>query len=348
MGKLYFRYGVGKSAQLCQVAYNYANERNMNVIIINACDNEEIKSNIIIDGKHVLTRDVNVKIDNNSLYEKIFNKWVSEDIKCVLVDNSEYLTSDQALELFYVSKILDIPVIAYGNRLLEMSEGVSRLMSLSDDIEKIDMGVSSKNAVLDFNYGAMNCSKTAQMLTKNYSLIEDGYNTCVIKPKLDRDISYVTSRIGLKAKADIVLDRDDSVYSHGEYLYRDRVNYILVDEAQFLSEKQIDQLRRIVNDYGISVSCYGLSTDFLSNLFPGSKRLLMVSDNIHKMQTVCSCGKGANFNVRIDSNGNYVKEGAQVCIDNGGNYDSMCAHCFIEKIMEIDINCKNKIKKRTI
>ena len=346
MGKLYFRYGIGKSAQLCQVAYNYVNERNMNVVIINAKDNEQIKSNIIIDNKYVLTRDINVNIDNNSIYEKIFEKWVSDEIKCVLVDNCEYLTSDQALDLFYVSKILDIPVIAYGNRLLEMSEGVSKLMSLADDIEKIDMGVSSKNAVLDFNYGAMNCSKTAQMLTKNYSLLDDGYKTCVVKPKLDRDIQYVTSRIGLKARADIVLDKDDSVYSHGEYLYRDRVNYILVDEAQFLSEKQIDQLRRIVNDYGISVSCYGLSTDFLANLFPGSKRLFLVSDNIHKMQTVCSCGRGANFNVRIDSNGNYVREGEQVCIDNGGNYDSMCAQCFIENIMGIDTKCKERIRKK--
>lgn len=346
MGKLYFRYGIGKSAQLCQVAYNYVNERNMNVVIINAKNNEQIKSNIVIDNKYVLTRDINVNIDNNSIYEKIFEKWLNDDIKCVLVDNSEYLTSDQALELFYVSKILDIPVIAYGNRVIDKCDGVSRLMSLADDIEKIDMGVSSKNAVLDFNYGAMNCSKTAQMLTKNYSLLDDGYKTCVIKPKLDRDIQYVTSRIGLKAKADIVLDKDDGVYSHGEYLYRDRINYILVDEAQFLSEKQIEQLRRIVNDYGISVSCYGLSTDFLANLFPGSKRLFLLSDNIHKMQTVCSCGRGANFNVRIDSNGNFVREGEQVCIDNGGNYDSMCAYCFIENIMGIDTKHKEKIRKK--
>ena len=346
MAKLYFRYGVGKSAQLCQVAYNYFNERNMNVAIINAKDNSIIKSNIIIDNKYVLTRDVNVYIDNGSIYEKIFEKWMSDDIKCVLVDNSEYLTSNQALELFYVSKILDIPVIAYGNRLLDMSEGITRLMSLSDDIEKIDMGVSLKTGVMDFNYGAMNCSKTAQMLTKNYSLIDEGYKTCVIKPKLDRDIEYVSSRIGLKAKADIVLDKDDNVYHHGEYLYRDRVNYILVDEAQFLSERQIEQLRRIVNDYGISVSCYGLSTDFLANLFPGSKSLFLLSDNIHKMQSVCSCGMGANFNVRIDKDGNYVTKGEQVCIDNGGNYDSMCAHCFIENIMGIDTKCKERVKKK--
>lgn len=349
MAKLYFRYGIGKSAGLCQVAYNYFNERNMNIAIINAKDNEMIRSNIVIDGKYVLERKPNININNKSIYESVYEMFISKNIKCVLVDNCEYLNREQAEDLFYISKVLDIPVIAYGNRLLnniESSLGVCRLMSLSDDIEKIDMGVSSKNAVLDFNYGAMNCSKTAQLLTKNQALLDEGYKTCIVKPKLDRDLFCVTSRIGLKAKADIVLDKEDNIYCHGEYLYRDRVNYILVDEAQFLSEKQINQLRKIVNDYGISASCYGLSVDFLSNLFPGSKRLFEVSDNIHKMQTVCSCGRGANFNVRIDKNGNYVKQGEQVCIDDGGNYDSVCAYCFLENVMEIDIKNKEKIRKK--
>ena len=349
MAKLYFRYGIGKSAQLCQVAYNYFNERKMNIAIINAKENSMIRSNIVIDGKYVLEREPNVDISHKSIYESIYEMLMLDNIKCVLVDNSEYLTDIQAEELFYVSKILDIPVIAYGNRLInrvDTSYGVCRLMSLSDDIEQIDMGVSSKNARFDFNYGAMNCSKTAQMLTKNQALIDEGYKTCVVKPKLDRDLLYVTSRIGLKTKADIVLDKDDNIYCHGEYLYRDRVNYILVDEAQFLSEKQINQLRKIVNDYGISVSCYGLSVDFLSNLFSGSKRLFEISDNIHKMQTVCGCGRGANFNVRIDKNGNYVRQGEQVCIDDGGNYDSVCAYCFIENVMGIDTKYKEKIRKK--
>ena len=348
MAKLYFRYGLGKSAQLCQVAYNYFNERNMNVVIINAMDNEMIRSKIIVDGKNVLIREPNMLLSNSSLYESIYDKYQNDDIKAVLVDNSEYLNEEQANDLFYVSKLLDVPVIAYGNRLIDgiiTSLGLCRLMTLADDIEKIDHGIMSKKATLDYHYGAMNCSKTAQLLTKNQALLDLGYRTCIIKPKLDRDEFYIASRIGLKKKADIVLDRDDGIYGQGEYLYNDRINQILVDEAQFLTVSQIDQLRRITNDYNIPVSCYGLKSDFLSNLFPGSKRLLEVSDNIYKMKTVCGCGRGADFNVRKDKYGNYVTQGEQVVIDDGGNYDSECAICFMEHVMGIDTKVKNKVKK---
>ena len=352
MAKLYFRYGLGKSAQLCQVAYNYINQRNMPVVVINAKDNETIKSNIVVDGENVLVREPNLEVNNGSLYRRIYLEYKRRDIKCVLVDNAEYLDSEQAEELFYVSKLLNIPVIAYGNRLMHdnnTSLGVCRLMALADDIEKIDMAVSPKKATLDFNYGAMNCSKTAQMLTKNQALLDYGYKTCIVKPKLDRDELYVASRIGLKKKADIVLDSFDSVYGQAEYLYKDRINYILVDEAQFLTIEQINQLRRIVNDYDIPISCYGLKSDFLSNLFPGSQRLLEISDSINKMNTVCKCGNGADFNVRKDKYGNYVTEGSQVCIDEGDNYDSECAYCFIKHVMGVDTCNKafiTKIRKK--
>lgn len=350
MAKLYFRYGLGKSAQLCQVAYNYLNQRGMEIAVINAKGNEMIRSRIVVDGKNVLVREPNFYLKPGvSLYEKIYLRHRDKNLKCVLVDNAEYLTIEQAEDLFYISKLLDIPVIAYGNRLInerDTSLGVCRLMALADDIEKIDMSVSSKRATLDFNYGAMNCSKTAQLLTKNQSLMDDGFKTCIIKPKLDRDELYISSRIGLRKKADIVLDSSDSIYGQAEYLYHDRINQILVDEVQFLTPRQIDQLRRIVNDYDIPISCYGLKSDFLSNLFPGSQRLLEVSDNIYKMNTVCGCGRGANFNVRMDRHGNYVTEGAQVCIDQGDNYDSECAFCFMEHVMKIDMDSKKRIRKK--
>ena len=348
MAKMYFRYGDGKSAQLCQVAYNYIEERNMNVVIINAKDNETIKSKVVVDGKEVLVREPNMMLDDGSLYQKIFDV-LDQNIYCILIDNAEYLNVSQAEDLFYVSKILDIPVIAYGNRLIDKmvtSLGVCRLMALADNIEKIDNSISNKRATLDFNYGAMNCSKTAQLLTKNQSLLDDGYRTCLVKPFVDRDAVYITSRIGLRKKADIVLDTMDSIYGQAEYLYQERVNQILVDEAQFLTTSQIDQLRRIVDDYNMPIICYGLKSDFLSNLFPGSQKLLEVSDNIYKMKTVCGCGMGANFNVRIDSKGNYVTQGEQVCIDNGGNYDSECPICFMEHVMGIDTKVKSRVIKR--
>ena len=350
MAKLYFRYGIGKSAQLCQVAYNYFNERNMNVAIINAMNNEMIKSKVIVDGKSVLIREPNLFIGFGSIYESLYEMYEKDNIRCILVDNSEYLNVQQAEDLWFVSKLLDIPVIAYGNRLInerDTSIGVCRLMSLADNIEKIDCGGLSKKATLSFNYGAMNSSKTAQLLTVDQSLIDKGLKTCIIKPKLDRDEIYISSRIGLGKKADIVLDKDDHIYGQAEYLYQDRINHISVDEAQFLTTSQIDQLRRIVNDYNIPVTCYGLKSDFLSNLFPGSQRLLEISDNIYKMKTVCGCGKGANFNVRIDKYGNYVTQGEQVVIDDGGNYDSECALCFMEHVMGIDTKIKNKVKKKS-
>lgn len=351
MAKLYFRYGLGKSAQLCQVAYNYINERNMNVAIVNAKDNEIIKSRVVVDGKEVLVREPNVFISDESLYGRLYYyyKCNYDTLHCVLVDNAEYLTYEQAEDLFYFSKLMDVPVIAYGNRLMRdmtTSLGVCRLMALADNIEKIDNGIASKMATLDYVYGAMNCSKTAQLLTKNQALLDEGYKTCIIKPKLDRDELYITSRIGLRKKADIVLDINDSIYGQAEYLYRDRVNQILVDEAQFLTPRQIDQLRRIVHNYNIPIACYGLKSDFLSNLFPGSQRLLEVADNIYKMKTVCSCGSGADFNVRIDKFGNYVTQGEQVCIDQGDNYDSECALCFMDHVMGIDTKVKNRVKKK--
>lgn len=350
MAKLYFRYGLGKSAQLCQVAYNYFNERNMKIVIINAKENETIRSRVTIGGESLLVREPNMFLDGGNLYQKIYRVCQgSEDVHCVLVDNCEYLTVEQAEDLFYVSKLLDIPVIAYGNRLIDCyktSLGVCRLMALSDKIEKIDNSISSKRATMDFMYGAMNCSKTAQMLTKNQALLDDGFKTCLIKPTVDRDAVYITSRIGLKKRADIVLSEEDTIYGQAEYLYQERVNQILVDEAQFLTVSQIDQLRRIVNDYNMPVICYGLKVDFLSNLFPGSQRLLEVADNIYKMKTVCSCGRGANFNVRKDRNGAYVTKGEQVVIDDGGNYDSECALCFMEHVMGIDTQCKSRVLKK--
>jgi len=351
MAKLYFRYGLGKSAQLCQVAYNYMNEREMPVAILNANDNEMIRSNVLVDGKYVLQRSINITMSKETnLYDKLYcenESYTHSRLYCVLVDNCEYLTEKQAEELFFVSKILDIPVICYGNRLINgmiTSVGVCRLMALADNIENINHNMLSKRATLDYNYGAMNCSKTAQLLIENQSLINDGFKTCLIKPKLDRDEIYIMSRIGLKKKADIVLDKEDIIYGQAEYLYRERVNHILIDEAQFLTISQINQLRRVVDDYNIPVTCYGLKTDFLSNLFSGSQRLLELADNIYKMNTVCSCGRGADFNVRKDKYGNYVTQGEQIVIDDGGNYDSECALCFMEHVMGIDI----KVKKRVL
>lgn len=335
MAKLYFRYGYSKSASICQIAHNY-NERGMEVVIINAKNNEKVKSKLAN-----LERDVNIFLDGTSLYNKIDLKRTS----AILVDNAQYLSKTLAEDLFYIAKLENIPVIAFGERISQgKQDGIIRLMELADTIESIDRINSRGNGFLEYYYGAMNCSKTANLLYKNEYLINEGNVTLLIKPRLDRDEKLVHSRIGLEKEADIIVDNKTPLYAPLKYrIEHNYVNYILVDEAQFLTESQIEQLKRITEEYKVTVACYGLKTDFLSHVFSGSKRLLQVADTITKMRTVCACGKGANFNVRIDKNGNYVKEGEQLVIDDGLDYRyiSVCANCFIENIMG-----KPKQKKR--
>ena len=195
MSKLYFRYGYSKSAAICQIAYNY-NERGMEVAIINAKNNEKIKSKLAN-----LERDVNVILDGNSLYNKIDLKKIS----AVLVDNAQYLSQPLIEELFYIAKLENIPVIAFGERISqEKTNGAIRLMELADTIESIDKVNNRGNGSLEYYYGAMNCSKTANLLYKNEHLIEEGNITLLIKPKLDRDEKLIQSRIGLEKEADII------------------------------------------------------------------------------------------------------------------------------------------------
>ena len=344
MAKLYYKYGNGKSADLCETAYNYE-ENNMKVVIINAYNNEDIISKYTLNNNyHPLTRKVDIKLtDNNSIFNEIYLRILNkEKISCVLVDNSQYLSESNAEDLFFIANLLNIPVIAYGDRTLNggiYSPGAMRLMELSNTIEKIDeeylkYNRRTKGAKLEFHYGAMNSSKTAKLLYKADELDKAGLNVFLMKPFSDRDPSMITSRIGMQAKADLVIDNNTKLYGEGEYLLRKHINYILVDEAQFLTERQIDELKQIVRDYDIPVRCYGLKVDFLSNHFTGSGRLLETADSLVKLRTVCPCGEGAIFNARINSNGEYQKSGSQVVIDNGGNYISICPKCFIENVMD--------------
>ncbi len=344
MAKLYYKYGNGKSADLCETAYNYE-ENNMKVVIINAYNNEDIISKYTLNNNyHPLTRKVDIKLTgNNSIFDEIYLRILKkEKISCVLVDNSQYLSERNAEDLFFIANLLNIPVIAYGDRTLKggiYSPGAMRLMELSNTIEKIDeeylkYNRRTKGAKLEFHYGAMNSSKTAKLLYKADELDKAGLNVFLMKPFSDRDPSMISSRIGMQAKADLVIDNNTKLYGEGEYLLRNHINYILVDEAQFLTERQIDELKQIVRDYDIPVRCYGLKVDFLSNHFTGSGRLLETADSLVKLRTVCPCGEGAIFNARINSNGEYQKSGSQVVIDNGGNYISICPKCFIENVMD--------------
>lgn len=186
-------------------------------------------------------------------------------------------------------------------------------------------------AKLYFRYGAMGSSKSANILMVRYNYEERGQYAILLKPKTDdRDGEHkIQSRIGLSAPAEYVDDflKEISKLWNGketEYLYHGKkVNAILVDEAQFLSPEEVDALSDIVDFYEIPVLCYGLRTDFLNHLFPGSRRLMEIADVIEEVPTVCWCGKRAQCNTRY-SNGKIVREGAQIMLGSNESYVALC------------------------
>lgn len=186
-------------------------------------------------------------------------------------------------------------------------------------------------AKLYFRCGAMGSSKSANILMVRYNYEERGQYAILLKPRTDdRDGEHkIQSRIGLSAPAEYVDDflKEISKLWNGketEYLYHGKkVNAILVDEAQFLSPEEVDALSDIVDFYEIPVLCYGLRTDFLNHLFPGSRRLMEISDVIEEVPTVCWCGKRAQCNTRY-SNGKIVREGAQIMLGSNESYVALC------------------------
>lgn len=185
-------------------------------------------------------------------------------------------------------------------------------------------------AKLYFKYGVMGSSKTAQALITKFNYEERGMKVWLIKPQIDnRDgDNLIKSRIGLCQKA-YVLAPDEDVYK--SYLkLNNKVDVIIVDECQFLSEEQVNQLSMIVIDYDIPVLCFGLRTDFRTRMFPGSKRLMEIADSITEIKTICSCGKKATVNVRKGPDGRILTEGEQIMMGGNDIYTAMCYQCYME------------------
>ena len=179
-------------------------------------------------------------------------------------------------------------------------------------------------AKLYFKFGAMGCSKTAQALITKFNYEERNMKVLLLKPAIDnRDgANTVKSRIGLKNEA-VAVDKYMNEYSD--------CNVIIVDECQFLTPVQVDQLSEIVIDKNIPVLCFGLSTDFTTHLFPGSKRLFEIAESITEIKSVCTCGAKATVNARIDEKGRIVTEGSQVCIGGNDRYVAMCRRCWLKR-----------------
>ena len=185
-------------------------------------------------------------------------------------------------------------------------------------------------AKLYFKFGAMGCSKTAQALITKFNYEERGMKVFLVKPSTDnRDgATTVRSRIGLQAEA-ITVPESVDLYD----LYKDEnsdCNVLIVDECQFLHPDQVDQLSRVVMDFDIPVLCFGLSTDFLTHLFPGSRRLFEIADSIQEIKSVCKCGDKATVNARLDDDGNVVFSGDQLCLGGNERYVAMCKKCWLK------------------
>ena len=194
-------------------------------------------------------------------------------------------------------------------------------------------------AKLYFKYGAMGSSKTATALITKYNYEERGMRVWLMKPAADRRDGEFTlrSRIGLTAQCEAISPECDL---RARYAAHDKVDVIIVDECQFMTPAQIDQLRDIVDDYNIPVLCFGLRTDFLSTLFPGSRRLFEVADTISEIKAICDCGAKATTNARIDSDGYIVTEGDQLLLGGNDRYIAMCHKCWVRNIRE-----HRKVKK---
>ena len=180
----------------------------------------------------------------------------------------------------------------------------------------------------------MGCSKTAQALITKFNYEERGMKVLLLKPSVDvRDgEEIVKSRIGLTAKAVVVNDKED-LHKAYEEKYRDR-DVIIVDECQFLTPEQVDELGQIVIDFNVPVLCFGLRTDFLTHLFPGSRRLFEIAESITEIKSVCKCGAKATVNARLDDDGNVVYSGEQVCLGGNDRYVAMCRKCWLKKKAE--------------
>lgn len=175
--------------------------------------------------------------------------------------------------------------------------------------------------MLHFFYGVMGSSKTAQLLMQRYNLMQLGFKVALVKPSIDTraGMDIVYSRSGLQAKAEIILQPHHSLKEQLAWLAVQRAHnqfqFVLVDEAQFLSPSQVEELADMAEF--LEIFCYGLRTDFQGQFFPGSASLFMLAEDLQEVPGgLCWCGEKATMNTRIDSEGRVIKEGEQVLIDN--------------------------------
>jgi len=197
----------------------------------------------------------------------------------------------------------------------------------------------------------MSSAKTLRLLSTAYNFEEKNVQIMVLKPALDtRDgEGIIRSRAGLERKC-VMIDKDMNLYkaikAYKNVLAAqfETLKWVIIDECQFLTEDQVNQLSDVVDFLDVSVMCFGLRTDFKSQLFPGSKRLFELADDIEEIKSTCECGdRKTSINARFDENGEIVTEGSQVEIGGNDRYRAICRKCWKNKIRD-KINKKENIK----
>lgn len=195
---------------------------------------------------------------------------------------------------------------------------------------------------LFYYYGSMASAKTLRLLSTAYNFEEKNVQIMVLKPALDtRDgEGIIRSRAGLERKC-VMIDKDMNLYkaikAYKNVLAAqlETLKWVIIDECQFLTEDQVNQLSDVVDFLDVSVMCFGLRTDFKSQLFPGSKRLFELADDIEEIKSTCECGdRKTSINARFDENGEIVTEGSQVEIGGNDRYRAICRKCWKDKVRD--------------
>lgn len=189
-------------------------------------------------------------------------------------------------------------------------------------------------AKLYFYYASMNAGKSTTLLQAAFNYQERGMETMLWTAELDDRyaVGAITSRIGLQAEAHRFRPETDLFAEVLAEQARRPLACVLVDEAQFLSRDQVLQLARLADEANIPIVTYGLRTDFQAELFPGSAALLGIADTLVELKAICECGRKATMNLRVDVDGNAVKEGAQTEVGGNDRYVALCRKHFMEKV----------------
>jgi len=187
-------------------------------------------------------------------------------------------------------------------------------------------------AKLYFYYAAMNAGKSTTLLQADFNYRERGQRTMLFTAAFDDRFrtGAITSRIGLERDANPIEPNTDLFATIAAAHAKEPVDCVLVDEAQWLSRVQAFQLAAVCDELGIPVLTYGLRSDFQAKLFEGSAALLAIADTLVELKAICACGRKATMNLRVDSAGHAVKEGAQIEVGGNERYIALCRRHYAE------------------